>query len=716
MIAGLAMLTRITMLALVAGGGEEGDKTPPPPQNRLAAEKSPYLRHHADDPVAWQPWGDAAFAAAKREDKLVFLSSGYSACHWCHVMERESFENAEIAALLNQQFIAVKLDREERPDVDAIYLDYVVARTGSGGWPLTVILTPDRQPIFGGTYFPPRNSDRGAGLFELLTVIADEWKTNREEVVAAGAEAAQWLERNLAVGAPGEWSSDIASRTLLSWTEMQEIRGERRRGPLFPQPMMLRLALECEWGDADDAIARAALAELDAMAAGGLRDPIGGGFARYSVDGDWKVPHFEKMLYVNALLARAYTVAFQRTQAPRFERVARETLDYLLREMALEGGGFAAAQDADSLAPNGESIEGYYYTFVPDDLAALDPKLARTAMMSFSVTERGDLDGRSVPRRPPDAAGPSDEIEAARAALATIRATRPPPARDDKVLTDWNALAISAFALAGRVLGEPRYRAAAGQCAEFVRAQCFDADARSLARRYCDGEVAHAGQLSDYAYFADALLDLYELDFEVRHLDLALEVLEGMLARFFDAKSGVFFDAPSDGEALLVRPRDAADGALPSPTGIALRVVTRASRLTGRVELEELAERCLAVYADVVRGSPFAHPTILQSAVLAFGPSREVVFAGTRREASFESLVSKWYSKPRPAFVVAHAPADSASRSAASAVGALIEGRDRVGDRSAAFICSNRICAEPVTDPEQIEAALRMITPSVEEK
>lgn len=678
-------------------------RVPPaaPPRNRLGTEKSPYLQAHADDPVDWYPWGDEAFSRAQKEDKLVFLSSGYSACHWCHVMERESFEDPEIARFMNERFISIKIDREERPDVDAVYLQYVMARTGSGGWPLSVILTSDKRPIFGGTYFPPRNVESRPGLSELLHVIDEEWRTRREDVLAAGAEAAEFLRNSTTPSASETWPKDLVARALESWVEITEIERTRPpRGPLFPMTTVIELALLHGSGPGDSAARAIALSRLDAMAAGGIRDVVGGGFARYSVDGEWRVPHFEKMLYVNALLARAYTMAYLVTKKPRYERVARETLDFLLREMTLSGGAFATALDADSITESGEHVEGYFYTFTRAEVeAALTPELAHVAIASFSISESGDLDGRAVLRRPPDSAGNDAEIEAARAALFELRKQRPPPIRDEKVLVDMNGLAISAFALAGRVFREPRYKSAARQAVEFLKTNCFDADEQRLTRRYCDGEVAHAGQLSDYAFFAAGLLDLYATEFDVRNLDLASEVVTGMLLRFYDAEHGVFFDTPKDGESLPMRPRDGADGSLPSASAVAVSCLIRLARTTERKDLEALARRCIESYVGEIRKAPLAYAEMLRAGALVTAPSREIVFAGTRFESGFEALVDAWYSAPRFGFVAAHAPADDASREAATAVSSLIEGRVKIDGRAAAFVCENRICGAPIVEP-----------------
>ncbi len=677
---------------------------PSSPQNHLAGEKSPYLLEHASNPVDWYPWSDKPFAKAKAEGKLVFLSIGYSSCHWCHVMARESFEDAEIAKVLNENFVSIKVDREERPDIDAVYLAYVEGRTGSGGWPMTVILTPDRHPVFGGTYFPPRNRAGDPGLLELLKAVEDEWKKNRAEVEQSGVAAVELLTKQLAPAERDDWPPDVLARTVALFVDRAELDAKTPpRGPLFPQPMMLELLL-IEYGKSGDKAALATLKNvLDAMENGGIHDPVGGGFFRYSVDGKWLVPHFEKMLYVNALLARLYLLAFQATGEARYAVTARDILDYLLRDMQLDGGGFAAAQDADSRGPDGALEEGRYYTFTPDELrASQSSEVADSIVKIFNLSDKGHVGGRSVPNRMGKAGFEPVEIAKARELLFELRSQRPRPRRDDKVLADWNGLAISAFALAGRVLGDARYRVAARGAADFVLTKLWDGTSQSLLRRYRDDDSAIPGQLSDYAYLCQGLLDLYSTDLDPRDLNSAVELCDSMILKFYDSKRTVFFDTSKDGDALIVRPRDGRDSALPAPTAIALRCLLRVARLTGRGDLEFVAKSCLGLYANEVRTSIIEHAELVHVAEELATKPREIVFAGTRHSKGLEALLNAWYSAPRPGFVVAFAPEDDDSREQCWRIEDLIEGRIPQEGNAAAYVCENRVCQEPILDPEKL--------------
>ncbi|MBI4878832.1 MAG: thioredoxin domain-containing protein [Planctomycetes bacterium] len=666
--------------------------------NRLLREKSAYLRQHAYNPVDWHPWGEEAFARAHEEDKPVFLSIGYSTCHWCHVMERESFENEEIAAYLNEHFVSIKVDREERPDVDAIYMAYVTARTGSGGWPMSVFLTPERVPFFGGTYFPPDDGLGRPGFKRLLEALKGAWDSDRERIVRSGEDVTRYLEaRGALLLGRGDIEPDLIEDAVERCRQgFDHAHGGEAGAPKFPAPMTLALLLRHEYRTGDDTALEMVVKTLDAMARGGIHDQLGGGFARYSVDAQWLVPHFEKMLYGNALLARIYCEAYQRTGAERFAAVVRGILDYLLRDMRLAGGAFAAAEDADS-----EGAEGLFYTWTPDEIrAVLGADLAQEAIAAFGVTEEGHVDGRSVLHLTDAADAGAGRLAEAKRRLLAARARRARPLRDDKVVTAWNGLAISAFAFCGRALDEARYVVAAEEAAAFLLDRLQE-DGRLL-RRYSEGEARFPGGLEDHAHLVQGLLDLYEADFDLRWLEEAERLSECMLALFSDEESGTFFDAEAGAADLLVRPRDATDGATPSGTAVAVKNLLRLSHLLASAELRKRAGRCLEAYGASLRNSPLAFPELLTAAAMYLEPPREAVFAGTRGAADLEALVAAYYREFRPFRVLALAEAGAAARPPDALVLELIEGKTPVRGQAAVYLCQDYTCFSPVTDPAEL--------------
>ncbi len=666
--------------------------------NRLLKEKSAYLRQHAYNPVDWHPWGEEAFARARQEDKPIFLSIGYSTCHWCHVMERESFENEEIAAYLNEHFISIKVDREERPDVDAIYMAYVTARTGGGGWPMSVFLTPERVPFFGGTYYPPDDGLGRPGFKRLLEALQAAWESDRERIVRSGADVTRYLEaRGALLLGHGDIEADLIEDAVERCRQgFDHAHGGEAGAPKFPAPMTLGLLLRHEHRTGDDTALEMVVKTLDAMARGGIHDQLGGGFARYSVDAEWLVPHFEKMLYGNALLARSYCEAYQRTGADRFAAVARGILDYLLRDMRVAGGAFSAAEDADS-----EGVEGLFYTWTADEIrAVLGAGLAPEAIAAFGVTEQGHVDGRSVLHLMDGAEPGTERLAEAKRRLFEARARRVRPLRDDKVVTAWNGLAISAFAFCGRALAEARYVAAAEQAAEFVLER-LQRDG-CLLRRCSEGEARFAGGLDDHAFLVQGLLDLYEADFDLRWLEEAERLNERMLVLFSDEESGTFFDAEAGAADLLVRPRDATDGAAPSGTAVAVKNLLRLSHLLASSELRERARRCLEAYGAALRSSPQAFPELLVAAAMYLEPPREAVFAGRRGAADLEALVAAYYRTFRPFRVLALADAGAEPRAPDALVLELVEGKSPVRGRAAVYLCEDYTCFTPVTDPAEL--------------
>ena len=697
----IACAALLVLLSALYASGQES-KTAEEHTNRLVHEKSVYLQQHAHNPVDWYAWGEEAFEHARQKNLPIFLSIGYSTCHWCHVMERESFEDEGIAAYLNEHFVCIKVDREERPDVDSIYMSYVQARTGSGGWPMSVFLTPDRVPFFGGTYFPPRDMYGRPGFMTVLKSLHDSWDQNHEQIVQQSEQVTQYLESAASsLLKKGELNHELLDAAVLQYEGHFDQRfGGSSGAPKFPAPMMLSLLLRHEQRTGDQKALAMVRTTLDRMYEGGIYDHLGGGFSRYSVDAEWLVPHFEKMLYGNALLVRVYAEAFQRTGEPRYRRVAEGTLDYLLRDMLLPGGAFAAAEDADS-----EGEEGLFYSWTPDEIEeALGEDLSKVAIQGYGVTGSGDLDGRAVLHLSPDRdqGGVGEEqLEPAREKLFRLRSGRVRPLRDDKVLTGWNGLTISAFAFCGRVFDQPRYLEAAQAAAGFIlEHQLKDG---LLLRRFREGESRFDGQLKDYAFFVQGLIDLYEADFDRRWLDSALLLNTGMLERFTDSETGTFFDTPAGAEALLVRPRDATDGAIPSGTAVAVKNLLRLSELTMNPDLRTRAETCLVAYAGSLQQSPMAFVELLNAVAMLLEPPREVVFAGRRGSPDLEALVHSYYSRFRPHRVIAFADADDAARGRDAKLLGILDGKLPVEQRAAVYLCENYTCKAPLTDPGAVE-------------
>lgn len=689
----------LLLLALVAVACDAEERAPAPARspNRLIHEKSVYLQQHAYNPVDWHPWGDEAFELAKREGKPIFLSIGYSTCHWCHVMERESFEDEETAAYLNEHFVPIKVDREERPDVDTIYMTFVQARTGSGGWPLNVVLTPERVPFFGGTYFPPKRMGGRHSFREVLEQIVGVWTEKREEIERDADSIAEFLRaQNEVPTSVGEIDASTLDQAYAMFAQrFDETWGGTVGAPKFPAPRALQLLLRHERRTGNAPALEMVVTTLDRMAEGGIHDQLGGGFARYSTDAKWLVPHFEKMLYDNAQLARVYAEAYQRTRHERFAAVTRDILDYLLRDMLLDGGAFAAAEDADS-----EGEEGLFYTWTPDEVRAVLGDDADAALRYYGVTERGELDGRSVLRIGDATALTGAALEDVRRRLFEARVPRVRPIRDDKVLADWNGLAISAFAFAGRALDEPRYVKAASDAASFLLAHLDGVDGEpGLKRRWAAGEAAIDGHLSDYAFLAQGLLDLYESDFDPRWLDASLDLTRRANTIFADPATGTFYDVAAGKDDLLVRPREATDRAVPSGTAVHVKNLLRLGELTMDEGLRAAADTCLAAYAGELNRIGLAYVELVNAGGMALEPPREVVFAGTSGAADLEALVAAYWAAFRPYRVIAHAPADPAARDALAERFELLAGKGPVDGKAAVYLCEDYACLLPVTDP-----------------
>ncbi|MBI4874058.1 MAG: thioredoxin domain-containing protein [Acidobacteria bacterium] len=692
--------------------------------NRLIHEKSPYLLQHAHNPVDWYPWGEEAFAKARAEDKPIFLSIGYSTCHWCHVMERESFESGETAALLNRHFVPVKVDREERPDIDRVYMFFVQATTGGGGWPMSVFLTPDLQPFFGGTYFPPDNRYGRPGFPALLRGLSEAWANDRTRVVESGGEVVGQLRRYAAAApgsAPGPDDS-IAEAAFRSFQRGYDAEfGGFGGAPKFPQPSVHNFLLRYGARSGDQEAAGMVLATLEAMAQGGIHDRLAGGFHRYSVDERWFVPHFEKMLYDQAQLAVSYLEAYQVTGRESYAGVARRILDYVLREMTHPDGGFYSAEDADSAADSArpsEKNEGAFYIWSRAEIEGIVGTPAAgwfrhrygvEAEGNVAMDPHGEFRGRNIlfeahsledtaERFGLEPARLAAALEDARAKLLAARARRPRPHLDDKILTAWNGLMISAFARAAQTLDDPRFAEAARRAAAFVLDRLYDPAAGTLLRRYRDGESAIPACLEDYAFFAQALLDLYETDFEPDRLELALRLMETARDRFEDREHGGFFSTVESGE-LILRLKEDHDGAEPSANSIAALNLLRLAEIMGREDLRRSAERTLQSVAERLKEAPTAVPRMLAAWLRAQAPPRQVVIAGQRDAPDTRALVAEVRRGFRPDVLLL--VADGEARNP------LLAGMHPLGGKAAAYVCQNFVCREPVTEPGKLKELLK---------
>jgi len=681
--------------------------------NLLANETSPYLLQHADNPVEWRPWGEEALAAARAQDKPIFLSIGYSACHWCHVMAHESFADPETARLLNESFISIKVDREERPELDQIYMEAVQRMTGHGGWPLSVFLTPELEPFFGGTYWPPEPRGGMPGFKQVIRAVADAWKHRRGDAVRQAKQLTELLAEPLVAGE----AKPLARRHLdqaeaaLS-RSFDPIFGGFGDAPKFPHPIDLRFLLRRWFHTGKASVLGMVRTTLVKMAAGGMYDQLGGGFHRYSVDAEWLVPHFEKMLYDNALLARCYLEAWLATGEADYARVARETLDYVLRDLTDPGGGFYSSEDADS-----EGHEGRFYVWTAEEIRqALGSEAALVFCHVYDVMEAGNFEGRNILSRPKTLAQCArilglglDEltviVEDSRRKLFELRSRRVRPGRDDKVLASWNGLMIDALALAGAALDEPRYLEAARRAAEFVLANMRQTDGR-LWHVWRKGQAAVDGLLEDYASLAEALATLYEADFDERWIDEAIALADLLLARFGDPKEGGFFTAAADHGSLLVRKKDLIDSSTPSGSGLAASALARLARLSGREDYRAAAEAALALAAPIVERMPLAVGQMLLVADMFLEPSPEVVIVGGEDSGANAEVIAALQRSYVPGRVAAFRGTGQRSPHRSRALEAIFRGKSASGDGPALYLCENWACQAPVRGAAAAASAL----------
>jgi hypothetical protein len=675
--------------------------------NRLAQEKSPYLLQHAHNPVDWFAWNDEAFEKARRESKPILLSIGYSTCHWCHVMERESFEDEKIGKFLNEHFVSIKVDREERPDVDKIYMTFVQSTTGSGGWPLNVFLTPDLKPFFGGTYFPPDARYGRPSFLQLLEQITGLWRERKNEIAASADEIHARLETATANSA--ETNSSLTTDVLKNAAEIfksgyDSINGGFGGAPKFPQPSIPSLVLRAAKRFGDDEAVKMVLHTCDKMAAGGIHDQLGGGFARYAVDAEWLVPHFEKMLYDNAQLAQLYLDAFLVSGDARHAEFVRDILDYVLRDMTHPGGGFFSAEDADS-----EGHEGKFYCWTKDELSKLlTVDEFNVAAKYFGITAAGNFVDHSHPQPlaglnvlsivDPNVA---DEdlplLDSARQKMSAERAKRIRPHLDDKILASWNGLMLGAFARASAILGDEKYHAAAEKNLDFIREKLWDEKSKTLFHRWRDGERDNVQLLEAYAFLLSGVIELYEATLEPKHLDFAVELAGAMLAKFYDAENGGFWQSAADSKDLILRVKDDYDGAEPSGNSVATLSLLKLGAITGRKNFTEAAEKTLRLFASRLQEFPQAMPFMLHALDFSLQELKRAVIAGKSGSEKFQELLRAAHSVYQPNKII------SGNSGAVEEFAKTLPAKNE----ATAYFCTGNSCQPPTSDAAKLNGLLK---------
>ncbi|MGI8437737.1 MAG: thioredoxin domain-containing protein [Chthoniobacterales bacterium] len=695
-------------------------------RNRLAQEKSPYLLQHADNPVHWQPWGEEAFAKARAENKPIFLSIGYSTCHWCHVMAHESFEDEATAEIMNREFVNIKVDREERPDVDRVYMTFVQATTGPGGWPMSVWLTPKLKPFVGGTYFPPEARYGQPGFKEVLRRIAAAWAQDSAKMAAQGARVLEALQESMS--ARPDSNHSLCKETLeKAYQQIARTYDAHEGGfggaPKFPRPVLLNFLLRVY---AEEVVPRGQYAlemvlfTLRKMAAGGMHDQLGGGFSRYSVDALWHVPHFEKMLYDQAQLALVYLDAFQIAREALYEKIARDVLDYVRRDMTAPDGGFYSAEDADSLIARGkpEHAEGAFYVWTQAEIEQALGEPAALFNFHYGVEANGNAPAGADPHgefvgknillerhslgETADKFGKTEAetaqiLAGARAALLARRAERPRPHLDDKIITAWNGLMISAFARGAQVLDDADYLAAATAAARNLRTHLFDETRGTLVRNYREGRSAVQGFADDYAFVIQGLLDLYEASFEVEWLQLAVRLQETQDRLFFDGANGGYFSGTGDDPSILLRMKEDNDGAEPAASSIAALNLMRLSQMRDDAALRERAEKTIAAFGSTLTNVPSAMPQMLVALAQSLSKPRQIVIAGEKDSAETRALLREAHRHYLPNKMLLRA--DDGMSKAVNAM-RMIDGK------STAYVCENFACQTPTTDPTALRRAL----------
>ncbi|OGN97604.1 MAG: thioredoxin [Chloroflexi bacterium RBG_13_51_36] len=680
--------------------------------NRLIEEPSPYLRQHADNPVDWYPWGPEAFERAKREDKPIFLSIGYSTCHWCHVMAHESFEHAEVARLMNETFVSIKVDREERPDIDNVYMRVCQVMTGSGGWPLTIIITPDKKPFFAATYIPRESRFGLQGMMELIPHIREIWATRRGEVLNLSDKITAELQQtsqDTASGELDETTLKVAYKQLAGSFDQQH--GGFSYAPKFPTPHNLLFLLRY-WKHSVSKTALDTVEQtLQAMRRGGIYDHIGFGFHRYSTDSQWLVPHFEKMLYDQAMLAMAYIEAYQATGKEDYETTAREIFSYVLRNMTSPEGGFYSAEDADS-----EGVEGKFYLWTQEQVRqALGNEEAHFVVQVFNIEKDGNYMAETTGKKSGDnilhLRKPIEEIasdlnlsqqdfqarlKVARQKLFSYRNKRVRPLKDDKILTDWNGLMIAALAKGAQAFDEPQYAEVACRAADFILGNMRKANGR-LWHRHRGERTGVDANLDDYAFLVWGLIELYEATFDTNHLRCALELTSDMLKHFWDEDGGGFYLIPDDGESLLVRKKEIYDGAVPSGNSVAMLNLLRLGRMTANSDFEDKAAEIGRAFSRSVKQSPAAHCQLMIGLDFAIGPCYEVVIAGKSQAEDTRTMVRALRTHFLPNKVLLLNPTDRESTEIAK-LAEFTKNQSSIGGKATAYVCLNCSCKSPTTD------------------
>jgi uncharacterized protein YyaL (SSP411 family) len=679
--------------------------------NRLINETSPYLLQHAHNPVDWYPWGPEALAKSRHEDKPILLSVGYAACHWCHVMEHESFENEAIAQLMNDNFVCIKVDREERPDIDSIYMNAVQMMTGHGGWPMTVFLTPDLKPFYGGTYYPPEPRHGMPAFPQVLMAIADSYQKRRDDVMSsATAITAELNKINRFVASEEMLTHDILTQAFLALSRnFDKTWGGFGGAPKFPPSMSLIFLLR--YGKRTNSPDALNMVEttLKRMAAGGMYDHLGGGFARYSVDARWLVPHFEKMLYDNALLARTYLYAYQQTKNPDYRRIAEETFEYIIRDMTDRSGGFYSSEDADS-----EGEEGKFYVWTPDQImAVLGEEEGRLFCDFYDVTEGGNFEhGKSILNTPQTLEAFAEQrgldvdktwrhLKASAIRLFHVREERVRPGRDEKCLAAWNGLMMTAFAEAANILSRDDYRQVAMRNADFILNQ-LTRDGRLL-RTYKDGQAKLNGYLEDYAYVVEGLLAVYEATFETRYFNAARELADTMIAQFWDEASGGFYFTSEDHEELITRTKDYFDNAIPSGNSVAALSLLKLHLLTAENDYQKFAAMILRTMQQVMTRYPLAFGYLLGALDFYLSEAKEIAIIGDVDSHEVRLFIEEIYSRFLPNKVVAGCAPDDEQAFAAIK---LLADRAMVDGQATAYVCRNYTCLAPATTPQQLAERL----------
>jgi uncharacterized protein YyaL (SSP411 family) len=688
--------------------------------NRLAHETSPYLLQHANNPVDWHPWGDEAIQKARREDRPIFLSIGYSACHWCHVMERESFENEAIAGVLNENFVPIKVDREERPDLDQIYMNAVQMLTGHGGWPMSVFLTPELKPFYGGTYWPPHSSRGMPGFDQILAAVLDAWKNRREQALHAAEQLTAELQT---VGVVAEGDAGALDLALIDGAAGQlrqvfdNTYGGFGQAPKFPHSMDLQLLVRVANRSDQQGPLDMVRLTLDRMAAGGIYDHLGGGFARYSVDAHWLVPHFEKMLYDNALLSSAYLDAYLVTGDAKYARVVRETLNYVIRDMTNPSGGFYSTEDADS-----EGAEGLFYTWTPDEIeAVLGEQRGATFGRVYDVTDVGNFEGRNIlnlpktfeqcaailHRQPHELTA---ELAESREKLFAAREKRVRPGLDDKVIVAWNGLMIDAMARAGAALNEAEYVITADEVASFILSRMRRDDGRLL-HSWRNGHAKLDAYLDDYTALANALVSLYEANFKERWIDEAVRLMDIVLDKFADPAGGGFFYTASDHEQLIARTKELTDSSIPSGNSLAANALLRLGRLLGRTDYLDAAEQILAAAAPIMLRAPMAAGQMLLALDSYLGPANELVLVGDMSRDDTKSAISAIHSRysPRSVFASRDTSSTDPDGSQSRHLNEIFEAKKSPDGQPVLYVCQNFACGPPAVGLAAIESALEGI-------